>query len=56
VPPITFLIELILFGVATMRAGAFPRWAGLLLVVGDVVFGVARSARAASLVIEVVGL
>jgi hypothetical protein len=22
-----------------MRAGVFPRWAGLLLIVGDVVFG-----------------
>ncbi len=53
--PITFLIGVILFGVATMRAGVFPRWAGLLLVVGDVVFGVASFAGAASLVIEVVG-
>jgi len=31
---LAFLIGLILFGVATMRAGVFPRWAGLLLIVG----------------------
>ncbi len=52
---LAFLIGLILFGVATMRAGLFPRWAGLLLVVGDVVFGAASFSGAASLVIEVVG-
>jgi len=25
---LAFLIGLILFGIATMRAGVFPRWAG----------------------------
>ena len=52
---LAFLIGLILFGVATMRAGVFPRWAGLVLIVGDVVFGAASFAGIASLVIEVVG-
>ena len=36
---LAFLIGLILFGLATMRAGVFQRWAGLLLIIGDVVFG-----------------
>jgi hypothetical protein len=36
---LAFLIGLILFGIATMRAGVLPRWAGLLLIVGDIVFG-----------------
>jgi hypothetical protein len=36
---LAFLIGLVLFGVATMRAGVLPRWAGLLLIVGDAVFG-----------------
>jgi hypothetical protein len=36
---LAFFFGLILFGAATMRAGVFPRWAGLLLIVGDVVFG-----------------
>jgi hypothetical protein len=33
---LAFLIGLILFGVWMMRAGVFLRWAGLLLIVGDV--------------------
>jgi hypothetical protein len=52
---LAFLIGLILFGVATMRAGVFPRWAGLLLSVGDLVFGAASFSGAASLIVEVVG-
>jgi hypothetical protein len=38
-----------------MRAGVFPYWAGVLLISGDVVFGAASFAGAASLVVEVVG-
>src|SRR5215213_6418151 len=52
---LAFLIGLILFGVATMRAGVFPRWAGLLLIVGDVVFGAGGFAGAAATIFEVVG-
>jgi uncharacterized membrane protein len=52
---LAFLIGLILFGIATMRAGAFPRWAGVLLIVGDVVFGAASFSGSASLVVEVIG-
>ena len=52
---LAFLIGLILLGVATMRAGVFPYWAGVLLISGDVVFGAASFAGAASLVVEVVG-
>jgi hypothetical protein len=52
---LAFLIGLILFGIATMRAGVFPRWAGVLLIVGDVVFGAASFSGSASLVIEVIG-
>ncbi len=36
---LAFFLGLILFGVATMRAGVFSRLAGLLLITGDVVFG-----------------
>lgn len=56
---LAFLIGLILFGVATMGAGVFPRWAGLLLslllIVGDVVFGAGGFAGAAATIFEVVG-
>src|SRR5215217_6887462 len=52
---LAFLIGLILFGVATMRAGVFPRWAGLLLIVGDVVFGAASFAGAAATIFEIIG-
>ena len=52
---LAFLIGLILFGVATMRAGVLPRWAGLLLIVGDSVFGAASFSGAASPIVEVVG-
>jgi hypothetical protein len=31
---LAFLLGLILFGIATIRAGVFPRWAGLPLIVG----------------------
>ena len=52
---LAFLIGLILFGVATMRAGVFPRWAGLLLIVGDVVFGVGSIAGSAATIFEILG-
>jgi hypothetical protein len=52
---LAFLIGLILFGAATMRAGVFPRWAGLLLVAGDVVFGAGSFAGAAATIFEIVG-
>jgi hypothetical protein len=52
---LAFLIGLILFGVATMRAGVLPRWAGPLLILGDVVFAVGTFAGSAALVVEVVG-
>jgi hypothetical protein len=52
---LTFLIGLILFGIATMQAGVFPRWAGLLLIVGDVVFGAGSFAGAAAPIFEIVG-
>jgi hypothetical protein len=42
-----FFVGLILFGLATMRAGVFPRWSGLLLVVGDIVFAVGSFAGSA---------
>ncbi len=52
---LAFLIGLILFGVATMRAGVFPRYAGLLLVVGDIVFGAGSFAGAAATIFEILG-
>ena len=52
---LAFLIGLILFGIATMQAGIFPRWAGILLIVGDVVFGAASFSGSAALIVEVVG-
>jgi len=52
---LAFLIGLILLGVATTRAGVFPYAAGLLLIAGDVVFGAASFAGAASLVFELIG-
>ena len=38
-----------------MRAGVFPRWAGLLLIVGDVVFGAASFVGAAATNFEILG-
>jgi hypothetical protein len=52
---LAFLIGLIVFGVATMRAGVFPRLAGLLLIVGDMVFGAGSFAGAAATIFEIVG-
>ena len=52
---LAFLIRLILFGVATMRAGVLPRWAGPLLILGDVVFAVGTFAGSASLLVEGLG-
>ena len=52
---LAFLIGLILFGLATMRAGVFPSQAGLLLIVGDVVFGAGSFAGPAGPIIFVVG-
>ena len=52
---LAFLIGLILFGTATMRADVFPRWAGLLLIVGDVVFGAGSFAGAAATIFEIIG-
>jgi hypothetical protein len=33
-----------LFGIATMRAGVFPRWAGLLLILGVTLFMISEAA------------
>jgi hypothetical protein len=52
---LAFLIGLILFGVATMRAGVLPRWTGPLLILGDVVFAVGTFAGSAALIVEVLG-
>lgn len=52
---LAFLVGLILFGVATMRAGIFPRWAGLLLIAGDVVFGLGSFAGSAATIFEILG-
>ena len=52
---LAFLIGLILFGAATMRAGVFPRRAGLLLIVGDVVFGLGSFAGPAATTFEIIG-
>jgi hypothetical protein len=52
---LAFLIGLILFGAATMRAGVFPRWAGLLLIAGDVVFGLGSFAGSAATTFEILG-
>jgi hypothetical protein len=52
---LAFLIGLILFGIATMQAGVFPRWAAILLIIGDVVFGAASFSGSTALIIEVIG-
>ena len=52
---LAFLIGLILFGAATMRARVLPRWAGPLLILGDVVFAAGTFAGSASLIVEVLG-
>ncbi len=52
---LSFLIGLILFGLATMRAGVFPRLAGLLLIAGDVVFGLGSFAGSAATIFEILG-
>lgn len=52
---LAFFLGLLPFGIATMRAGVFPRLAGLLLIVGDVVFAAASFSGSAMLVVEVIG-
>ena len=52
---LAFFIGLILFGIATMRAGVFPPLAGLLLIVGDIVFGAGDFAGPAAPIVFVTG-
>ncbi len=52
---LSFLVGLVLFGIATMRAGVFPRLAGLLLIAGDVVFGLGSFAGSAATIFEILG-
>lgn len=52
---LAFLIGLILLGVATLRAGVFPRWAGPLLIAGDLVFGAGTFAGSAAPAVELAG-
>ena len=52
---LAFFIGLILFGIATMRAGVLPRRAGLLLIVGDVVFGAGDFSGSAAPIVFVLG-
>ena len=49
------LIGLILFGAATIRAGVFPRLAGLLLVAGEVLFGLSSFAGSSATIFEILG-
>ena len=44
-----FGLGYVLFGIATMRAGVLPRWSGLLLSIGVLLFMVAEVSREASL-------
>ncbi len=52
---LAFVIALILFGLAIMRAGVLPRWAGLLLIVGDIVFAAGSFAGSAAPLVDVAG-
>jgi hypothetical protein len=52
---LAFFVGLILFGIAAVRAGVFPRWAGLLLIAGDVVFGAGDFFGSAAPIVFVVG-
>jgi len=42
-------LGLVLFGIATMRAGVYPRWSGLLLSVGVTLFMIGEVSREAGL-------
>jgi hypothetical protein len=52
---LAFLVGLILLGVAIMRAGVFPRWAGLLLIAGDLVFAAGTFAGTTAPVVYLAG-
>lgn len=52
---LTFFFGLILFGAATMRAGVFARWAGVLLIAGELVFAAGGFFGAASSWVYVLG-
>jgi hypothetical protein len=52
---LAFLVGLILLGVAIMRAGVFPRWAGLLLIAGDIVFAAGTFAGTAAPMVYLAG-
>lgn len=52
---LAFFVGLILFGIATMRAGVFPLWAGLVLIAGDVVFGAGDFFGSAAPIVFVIG-
>jgi hypothetical protein len=50
-----YVLLVFALGAATMRAGVFPRWAGLLLIVGDVVFGAGDLFGPAAPIVYVLG-
>jgi hypothetical protein len=52
---LALIVGLLLFGIAMLQAGVFPRLAGLLLIIGDVVFAAASVSGSATLVVEVIG-
>jgi hypothetical protein len=52
---LAFLVGLILVGVAAMRSGVFPRWAGATLIAGDLVFGAGSFAGSAAMAVAVAG-
>src|SRR5439155_18883699 len=52
---LAFFIGLILLGVAIWRAGVFPRWVGLVLIAGNVVFAAGSFGGSAAPIVEVAG-
>lgn len=52
---VAFLIGLLLIGVAALRAGVYPRWAGAALIAGDLVFGAGSFAGSAESAFTVAG-
>jgi hypothetical protein len=52
---LAFFVGLILIGLATMRAGVFPWWAGSLLIAGDVVFATGDLAGPAAPIVFALG-
>lgn len=50
-----FVIGMILFGISTIRSNILPRWGGILLIIGTIVFSLGSFFESAGLIFSMIG-